>query len=107
MAALPATKYATTSDGVNIAYQVIGDGDVDLVLVEGFVSHVDQAWEDPHHTSFFRLLSRFSRLIRFDKRGSGVSDRTDRAPTLEDRMEDLLAVLDAVGSKQAVLFGVS
>lgn len=107
MTQIPPTHYAKTSDGVHIAYQTLGLGDRDLVLVDGFVSHVELGWGSPIHAAFYEGLARFSRLIRFDKRGVGVSDRVPGAPTLEERMDDVLAVLDAAGSERAVLMGVS
>jgi class 3 adenylate cyclase len=102
----PKTLYAD-SNGVSIAYQVHGEGPLDLVFVPGFVSHLELIWEDPTVASFFRRLASFSRLILFDKRGQGLSDRTGRPPTLEDSMEDLQAVLAAVGSERAAVFGIS
>jgi class 3 adenylate cyclase len=105
----PTTRYAKTPDGVSIAYQVIGDGRRDLVWVPGWVSHVEAAWDEPTMARFFERLATFSRLILFDKRGTGLSDRVpDSAlPTLETRMGDVQAVCDAVGSERAALFGVS
>jgi class 3 adenylate cyclase len=102
----PETRYSK-SGGVNIAFQVVGDGPRDLVLVPGFVSHLDVDWDDPRHAHFLRRLSSFSRLIRFDKRGTGLSDRPGGLPDLETRMDDVRAVMEAVGSTQAVLFGYS
>jgi pimeloyl-ACP methyl ester carboxylesterase len=102
----PKTGYARR-DGVNIAYQVVGDGSLDLVYVPGFISHLDLQWTVPEAAATFRRLASFSRLILFDKRGTGLSDPTPEIPTLEERMEDLHAVLDAVGSERAALFGVS
>ena len=104
---IPTTRYATTADGVHVAYQVVGEAERDLVLVEGFVSHVEIGWEDPHVASFLQRLASFTRLILFDKRGVGVSDRVVGVPTLEQRMDDVRAVMDAAGSQHAVLFGVS
>lgn len=106
---IPTTRYAKAPDGVSIAYQVIGDGPRDLVWVPGWVSHVEAAWGEPTMARFFERLATFSRLILFDKRGTGLSDRVpDSAlPTLETRMGDVLAVCDAVGSERAALFGVS
>jgi pimeloyl-ACP methyl ester carboxylesterase/class 3 adenylate cyclase len=103
------TRYAKAPDGVSIAYQVIGDGPRDLVWVPGWVSHVEAAWDEPTMARFFERLASFSRLILFDKRGTGLSDRVpDSAlPTLETRMGDLQAVCDAAGSERAALFGVS
>jgi class 3 adenylate cyclase len=105
--AIPATRYAKTSDGVHIAYQTLGEADRDLVLVEGFISHVEIAWENPGAALFREGLASFSRLIMFDKRGVGVSDRVTAAPTLEERMDDVVAVMDAVDSERAVLMGIS
>ena len=104
----PETKYAKSGD-VNIAYQVVGDGPLDLVLVPGFASHVEYAWEDPSFARFLRRLASFSRLILFDKRGTGLSDRVSvtELPTLEQRMDDVRAVMDAVGAERAALLGVS
>ncbi len=100
------TKYARSGD-LSIAYQVSGDGPIDLVLVPGFVSHLELQREDPRAARFFERLESFSRLIRFDKRGTGLSDRTVPVPTLEQRMDDVRAVMDAVGSERAALFGIS
>jgi len=102
------TRYARSAD-VNIAYQVVGEGPLDLVFVPGWVSQVEVIWEEPTHELFLRRLAGFSRLILFDKRGTGLSDRVslDRLPTLEDRMDDVRAVMDAAGSKRAALFGAS
>ena len=104
----PETKYAKSGD-VNIAYQVFGEGAVDLVCVLGFVSHLEWAWEDPGLAQFYRRLASFARVITFDKRGTGISDRVaDTAlPTLEQRMDDVRAVMDAVGSERAALIGFS
>jgi pimeloyl-ACP methyl ester carboxylesterase len=105
---VPETRYAR-SGKVNIAYQVIGEGPLDLVFVPGWVSHVELAWEEPTLASFLGRLASFSRLITFDKRGTGLSDRVpdDQLPTLEQRMDDLRAVMDAAGSQRSALFGVS
>ena len=105
MSDLPETKY-TKSGEAHIAYQVLGDGPIDLVWVPGFVSHLEYEWEHPRPARFFRRLASFSRLIRFDKRGTGLSDRL-AIPSLEERMDDVRAVLDAVGSSRAALVGVS
>lgn len=94
-------------DGLNIAYQVTGTGPVDLVLVAGFVSHLTLDWTERRHAHFLHRLGTFSRLIRFDKRGTGMSDRPGALPDLETRMGDVAAVMDAVHSEQAVLFGYS
>jgi class 3 adenylate cyclase len=102
----PETKYALSGD-VNIAYQVIGDGPVDVVYVPGFLSNLEYAWEDPNTVRLLEGLASFSRLICFDKRGTGLSDRTVSIPTLEHRMDDVRAVMDAAGSERACLFGTS
>jgi len=102
----PETKFAQSGD-VSIAYQVLGQGPLDLVFVPGFVSHVEYAWEDPSYARFLQQLASFSRLILFDKRGTGLSDRITGIPTLEQRMDDVRAVMDAVNSQRAALFGVS
>lgn len=104
----PETHY-TRSGGVNIAYQVVGDGPVDLVFVMGWLSHMEYFWTEPSFARFLRRLASFSRLILFDKRGTGLSDRVplSELPTLEQRMEDVHAVLGAVGSTRAVICGIS
>lgn len=99
-------KYARNGD-VNIAYQVVGDGPIDLVLTFGWVSHLAYVWELPAIARFLDRLASFSRLILYDKRGCGMSDRVHPLPPLEMRMDDLRAVLDAVGSKKAALMGIS
>lgn len=103
---LPATRYAR-SGSVRIAYQVIGKGPLDLVFVPGFISNLDHAWDEPILATFLGRLASFSRLILFDKRGTGLSDRIGDLPTLEERMDDVRAVMDAVGSERAALFGIS
>jgi pimeloyl-ACP methyl ester carboxylesterase/class 3 adenylate cyclase len=100
------THYAD-SDGVSIAYQVHGSGPVELVLVPGFVSQVELLAEEPGVARFFRRLTSFSRMAVFDKRGQGLSDRPGRPPTLEESMDDLKAVIEAVGFKRPAIFGVS
>lgn len=102
----PETRYARAGK-LSIAYQVVGDGPMDLVLVPGWISNVEVFWEDPHVARFFERLASFARLILFDKRGTGLSDRSIEAATLEERMEDMRAVLDAVGSPRAALLGIS
>ncbi len=109
MARAPDTHYTKTGD-VHLAYQVVGEGPLDLVVVPGWVSHLEvQYWEEPIVARFFERLATFSRLILFDKRGTGLSDRVmpGALPTLEQRMEDVHAVLDAVGSDRAALLGIS
>ena len=102
----PETHYAKSGD-VNIAYQVLGDGPIDLVYVPGWVSHIEYGWEQPILARFFRRLASFSRLILFDKRGTGLSDQTSDLPTLEQRMDDVRTVMEAVGSERAAVFGMS
>jgi pimeloyl-ACP methyl ester carboxylesterase/DNA-binding CsgD family transcriptional regulator len=100
------TRYARSGD-VHIAYQVVGDGPLDLVFVMGWVSSIEWYWAEPRVARFLRRLASFSRLIIFDKRGTGLSDRVAELPTLEQRMDDVLAVMDAAGSERAALFGIS
>ena len=102
----PETRYAR-SGVVRIAYQVVGSGPLDLVYVPGFVSNLDVFWEMPEWARFFSRLAAFSRLIVFDKRGTGLSDRDVGIATLEERMDDVRAVMDAAGSATAALYGVS
>lgn len=105
---VPQTRYTSSGD-VNIAYQVVGDGPVDIVFVMGWVSHLEYFWHEPLFARFLRQLAGFSRLILFDKRGTGMSDRVpvNALPTLEQRMDDLRAVMDAAQSRKAIIFGVS
>ncbi len=100
------TRYARSGD-VHIAYQVIGDGPFDLVFVPGFVTHIELAWGLPGFADFLTTMGSFSRFIRFDKRGTGMSDPVSGAPTLETRMDDVRAVMDAVGSHRAAFYGLS
>src|SRR6516164_8677270 len=102
----PETRYAKSGE-LRIAYQVAGSGPLDLVYVPGFVSNIDLFWEIPEWAYFFGRISAFSRLILFDKRGTGLSDRVAGIATLEERMDDVRAVMDAAGSERAALFGVS
>ena len=102
----PETRYAKSGD-VSIAYQVLGKSNLDLVYVPGFVSNLDRYWENPIWVDFFSRITGFSRLILFDKRGTGLSDRVSGVPDLEVRMDDVRAVMDAVGSERAALFGQS
>ena len=102
----PQTHYAKSGD-VNIAYQVVGDGPLDLVFVPGFVSHLDLQWADPRIARFLDKLASFSRLILFDKRGTGLSDPVAAPAPLEERMDDVRAVMDAAGSERAALLGLS
>ena len=104
--AAPDTRYARSGD-VHIAYQVFGSGDLDLVLVSGFTSHVELVWEHPSPASVLEGFASFARVINFDRRGSGLSDPVSEAPTLEQRMDDVRAVMDAAGSERAALLGIS
>jgi pimeloyl-ACP methyl ester carboxylesterase len=103
---LPDTHYARSGD-IRIAYQVVGDGPMDLVLVPGFISNLDVYWDEPNLARLLTRLGSFSRLVLFDKRGTGLSDRIGTLPTLEERMDDVRAVLDAIGSENAALLGIS
>jgi class 3 adenylate cyclase len=105
MTSPPETRYARAPDDLQIAYQVTGGGELDIVFMQGAVAHLELAWEDPRLRRLFERLSAFSRLIRFDRRGMGMSGVTDRPATLEEQVGDFLAVMDAAGSQQAVLFG--
>ena len=104
---VPRTRYAVATGGVRVAYQVVGEGPVDLVCVPSMGSHVEVFWEEPSVARYLRRLASFSRLILFDKRGVGMSDRIAGVPTLEERIDDVRAVMDAVGSSRAALFGMS
>jgi DNA-binding SARP family transcriptional activator/pimeloyl-ACP methyl ester carboxylesterase len=106
-AAAPVTRYVQSDDGIHIAYQVIGAGDLDIVAVPGLISHLDLWWEDPTAARFFRQLASLGRLIMFDKRDTGLSDRAPGDASLEQRMDDVRAVMRACGSEQAALFGYS
>jgi class 3 adenylate cyclase len=103
---LPQTRFAKAGD-LSIAYQVIGSGEVDVVLVPQWLSNIEQYWEHPAASYFLRRIASFSRLIIFDKRGTGLSDPVPSTQTLEERMDDVLAVMDAVGSERAVMLGAS
>jgi class 3 adenylate cyclase len=104
--ALPQTKYARSGD-VHIAYQVFGEGDLDLVLVNGYITHVELVWEHPPARRFMEGLGSFARVINFDRRGSGLSDPVADVPTFEQRMDDVRAVMDAAGTERAALLGIS
>jgi len=103
--AIPETRYAKAPDGTSIAYQVVGDGPVDLVYASGIWSNVELMWEDPSWAHFLERLAKFSRLILFDMRGVGLSDRGPEPPVLELQRDDVGAVMDAVGSADAIVFG--
>ena len=102
----PKTQYTKSGD-VSVAFQVFGDGPFDLVFVYGFVSHLDFQWTEPAFTALYTRLASFSRVIVFDKRGTGLSDPVGAAPTFDERMDDVRAVMDAAGSERAVLVGYS
>ena len=104
---IPRTRYARSGD-LNIAYQVFGAGSLDLVYVPGWVSHVEEAWESPEYAGFLRRLGSFARVLMFDKRGTGLSDPVpiDHLPTLEERMDDVRAVMDAAHPAGGGLRGV-
>jgi pimeloyl-ACP methyl ester carboxylesterase len=104
--ARPETKYAKSGD-VHLAYQVFGEGDLDLVVVPGYTSHVELIWEHEPAARALQNLASFARVITFDRRGSGLSDPVTEAPTLEQRMDDVRAVMDAAGSERAALMGIS
>jgi pimeloyl-ACP methyl ester carboxylesterase len=99
----PATKYARSGDA-HIAYQVVGDGPIDFVYVPGWISQAEHYWSEPRIARYFNRLASFSRLILFDRRGTGLSDPVASAPTLEEQMDDVVAVMDAAGSQQAAVF---
>jgi len=105
---IPPTRYAKSGE-LNIAYQVVGDGPFDLVYVPGWISNIEMMWTEPHYARLLRRLASFSRLLLFDKRGTGLSDRVsnEQLPTLEQRMDDVRAVMDAARSDRAALFGHS
>ena len=104
---VPATHYAVTAQGESVAYQVVGNGPFDLVFVPGFISHVELLWAEPSIARFYERMASYSRLILFDKRGTGLSDPIPGPQPLEERMQDVQAVLDAVGSERAALVGLS
>ena len=106
MSGRPKTRYAKSGE-VNIAYQIVGEGPRDLVFVPGWVSNIEVFWEEPSVVRFLERLASFARLILFDKRGTGLSDRVADMPALEVRMDDVRAVMDAVGSREAAVFGYS
>jgi pimeloyl-ACP methyl ester carboxylesterase len=109
MSAPPETRFARTPDGIHIAYQVVGEGPPDLVYIQGWITHLELVWEGPAYASFLNRLASFSRVLLFDKRGTGLSDRVpvDRLPNLHERMNDVATVMDIVGVERAALFGVS
>ena len=104
---MPETAYAIAPDGVHIAYQILGAGDVDLVMMHGSVSHLEIAWEDPKLRRLYERLATFTRLIRFDRRGMGMSDGLSALPTFEEQLDDFRVVMDATESSRATLFGTN
>ena len=105
--AAPQTRYVQSDDGIHIAYQVLGEGERDIIFVPGLMSHLELLWEEPETAGFFRRLAMFGRLILFDKRDTGLSDRALADSSLEERMNDVRAVMRAAGSAEAALFGYS
>jgi pimeloyl-ACP methyl ester carboxylesterase len=104
--ASPSTRYAK-SGNVHVAYQVFGRGEIDLVFFPGFVSNIETYWEEPSFAHWLNKLAGFARVITFDKRGTGLSDRVESLPTMDERMDDVRAVMDAAGSQKAAVFGLS
>jgi pimeloyl-ACP methyl ester carboxylesterase len=104
--ALPSTRYAK-SGSVHVAYKVFGESHIDLVYVPGFVSNIETYWEEPSFARWLHKLGGFARVIMFDKRGTGLSDRVERLPTMDQRMDDVRAVMDSAGSQKAAVFGLS
>jgi pimeloyl-ACP methyl ester carboxylesterase len=106
---IPQTRYARTADAVHIAYQVHGDGPIDLLMALGWTTNIEALWDEPSQARFLNRLASLSRLILFDKRGVGLSDRVPESqlPSLETRMDDLRAVMDAADSERGVVFGIS
>ena len=100
------TRYARSGD-VHIAYQVFGNGPIDLIIAPGFVSHVEACWDEPGFARWLEQFGKNARVITFDKRGTGLSDRVSELPGLDQRMDDIRAVMDAAGSQRAALLGVS
>lgn len=103
---VPVTRYVSVDD-VHVAYQVFGEGPLEIVLVPGFISNVDISWENPECAAWLRGFATYARVVMFDKRGTGLSDRVSRLPTMDERMEDVRAVMDAVGMDAAALIGIS
>ena len=100
------TRYAKNGD-IHVAYQVFGEGDIDLVLIPGFISHIENYWDEPNFARWLRRLGSFSRVIMFDKQGTGLSDRGSKLPGMDVRMDDVRAVMDAEGVERAAIFGIS
>jgi len=102
----PVTRYAKSGE-VHIAYQLFGEGSVNLVYIPGFISHIENYWNEPAYARWLRSLAGFARVVMFDKRGTGLSDRVEQLPTIEERMDDARAVMDAVGFERAAIIGIS
>ena len=102
----PTTRYAKSGD-VHIAYQIFGDGPVDIVFVPGFISQIENYWDQPGFARWLRRLGSFARVVMFDKRGTGLSDRLKDLPGMDQRMEDVSVVMDAAGLDRAAVFGIS
>ena len=102
----PEIRYAKSGD-VHIAYQVFGNGPQNLVIIPGFISHVEHVWDSPDQAAWFNHLAARTRVVMFDKRGTGLSDRLGQLPNLDQRMDDARAVMDAAGSERAAIMGVS
>ena len=102
----PDTRYARSGD-VHIAYQIFGDGPINLVVVPGFVSNIENYWDEPDLARWLHRLGSYARVAMFDKRGTGMSDRVAELPGLDQRMDDLRAVIDAAGMEQASVFAIS
>ena len=96
--ATPVTRYAKSGD-VHVAYQVFGSGSIDLVFAPGFISHIEHYWDHPDLARWLLRLASFARVVIFDKRGTGLSDRVSETPSLDQRMDDVRAVMDAVGNR--------
>jgi pimeloyl-ACP methyl ester carboxylesterase len=103
---LPSTRYAR-SGNVHVAYQIFGEGEIDLVFFPGFVSNIETYWDEPSFAHWLNKLASFARVVTFDKRGTGLSDRVESLPTMDERMDDVRAVMDAAGSQKAAVFGLS
>lgn len=102
---VPETRYARTLDGFDIAYQVVGEGPLDILMIPAWVSHLEIAWENPLYARFMRRAASFARVITYDKRGTGLSSRLTNAPDLEARLDDARAVLDSIGSQRVAIWG--
>ena len=103
--ALPSTRYAK-SGNVHVAYQIFGEGEIDLVFFPGFVSNIETYWEEPSFAHWLNKLASLARVVTFDKRGTGLSDRVESLPTMDERMDDVRAVMDAARPQKAAVFGL-